>query len=80
MSKVFILETVCEAELWAGFFGIDETGSQPECNTTITEEVDEDCIDVDDEGVRPSYTVSCPKCGCSLEWPQTWTILSTANN
>ncbi len=55
--------TVCEAELWAGCFGIGETSRQPQCNTTVMEEVDADCIDADEAGFRPSYTISCPVCG-----------------
>ena len=43
------------------------------------EEVDADCVDADDVGLRPSYTIGCPACGRLLEWPQAWQILSTVN-
>jgi len=70
------LETICEQELWAGFFGINANGDQPECGQEIIIEVEEDCIDTDDDGnIRPSYVVECPKCGALLDWPQVWTLI-----
>jgi len=69
-----ILQTTCEHELWAGFFGIDERGSQPECGQVVTVEIDdEDEIDADEDGtIRPCFSVECPRCGGLLEWPQAW--------
>jgi hypothetical protein len=69
------LRTECGAELWAGFFGINTNGDQPECTEEIIEEVDEDCIERDESGIRPCYAVRCPKCGILLEWPQEWEIV-----
>jgi hypothetical protein len=73
VSLVVQLQTICEAELWSGFFGIDETGRQPECGCVITEQAEEDSIEVDQDGkMRPCYSVQCPQCGFLLEWPQAW--------
>lgn len=70
------LRTTCETELWAGFFGINENGDQPICNTEIEEEVEEDSIEQDEDGLRPCYAVRCPSCGSLLEWPQSWEIVT----
>ncbi len=69
------LQTTCEAEIWSGFFGINENGDQPECGAVIEEEVEEDCVERDEYGIRPCYSVRCPKCGILLEWPQEWEII-----
>lgn len=69
------LRTTCEAILWVGFFGINENGDQPECGCEIEEEVEDDCIDTESPGIRPSYSVRCPKCGSLLEWPHEWEII-----
>jgi len=69
------LRTTCEKEIWVGFFGMNANGDQPECLEEIEIEVDEDCIDEDHTGIRPSFTVECPKCHSLLEWPQVWEIV-----
>jgi len=70
------LRTTCEHMLWAGFFGINENGDQPECDTEIEEEIEEDCLETDEDGtIRPCYSVQCPKCGAWLEWPHAWEIV-----
>ena len=72
------LRTVCGRELWAGFFGINEHGDQPECYCEITEDVEEDSVERDEDGtVRPCYSVECPSCGGLLEWPHEWEIIET---
>ena len=68
------LETTCEQELWAGFFGINSNGDQPECGNFITEVVEEESIEFDETGIRPCYSVRCTKCGALLEWPQQWEL------
>jgi hypothetical protein len=72
------LSTVCGHTLWAGFFGIDQSGNQPECQCEIVEDVDVDCLEIDATGTRPCYSVECPSCGAVLEWPQEWEIVETA--
>ena len=69
MTRTIWLQTSCETELWAGFFGIDETGRQPECDQEILEELEEDGT------MRPCYSVQCPKCKTWLEWPHRWELL-----
>lgn len=75
MSKI-ILNTVCENLIFSGVFGINENGDWPECDTLIEEEYDEEELVVDECGTRPSFVVSCPKCGCALEWPHNWEIVT----
>lgn len=73
---MMVLRTECQNEMFAGFFGINADGMQPECGTVITEEVDGlDGFEADREGVRPAYAVTCPGCGCQLEWPHDWEIV-----
>ena len=75
---VVMLRTVCEMELWAGFFGVDTNGNQPECGHEFTIEIESDSIAVDVDGtVRPCYGVNCPKCNSLLEWPQAWEVVSS---
>lgn len=74
-GKIIRLQTICETELWAGFFGIDSNGTQSECGCVIEIEVESDCIEQDEDGIRPSFSVECPKCHRWLEWPQNWEIL-----
>lgn len=69
------IRTVCEHEIWAGFFGINENGDQPECCEEIELEVEEDCIESKDGCIRPSFSIDCPKCGATLDWPQEWEIV-----
>lgn len=69
------LRTTCERELWAGFFGINENGDQPECSTEIEIEVEEEDIERDKQGIRPYFAVECPKCHGVLEWPHAWEIV-----
>jgi hypothetical protein len=76
MSKTVWLRTTCETELWAGFFGIDETGRQPECDQEILEELEEDSLEIEEDGtMRPCYSVQCPKCKTWLEWPHAWYLV-----
>ena len=62
--------------LWAGFFGIDTDGNQPECNNEIEAEFSEGEIEYDAalEGYITS-AFTCPRCKNVLEWPQTWDIV-----
>jgi hypothetical protein len=69
------LRTVCETELWAGFFWINENGDQPECGQEIEIEIDEDCIEEDEYGIRPASAIKCPKCHTWLVWPQEWEVV-----
>jgi hypothetical protein len=66
------ISTTCEQILWAGFFGNNPNGDQPECGTYIELDVEEDYIDKEEPGIRPSYSIRCPKCNALLEWPQEW--------
>jgi hypothetical protein len=71
-----MLKTTCEGELWAGFFGINANGDQPECDAEITIEVEEDCTETDKYGnIRPSFSVECPKCHRDIDWPQEWEVV-----
>ena len=69
------LSTICGHEKWAGFFGINENGDQPECTEEIEIEVKEDCIEREDENIRLNFSVECPGCGALLEWPHEWEIV-----
>jgi hypothetical protein len=72
------LRTTCGRELWAGFFGINENGYQPECGCEITEDVEPESLERDEDGtVRPCYAVECPECKGLLEWPHEWEIIET---
>ena len=67
------LQTICTMELWAGYFGIDEDGNQPECGEVINIKVEQEDIETDEDGtIRPCYAIRCPKCKMNLEWPQAW--------
>jgi hypothetical protein len=66
------LQTTCEHEIWSGFFGINANGDQPECQTEITIDVEDDCIVREEDTIRPSFSVDCPGCGATLDWPQEW--------
>ena len=70
------LTTTCERILFAGYFGIDEIGTQPECGCVVEIEIEdkdvEECIEYDGDNIRPSFSVECPKCKTMLEWPQVW--------
>lgn len=67
------LQTTCKAEIWSGFYGIDEYGTQPECGNLITVEVEADSIETDEDGtMRPCFSVNCSKCGSELAWPHAW--------
>ena len=70
----YTIYTTCERELWSGFFGIDEFGTQPECNQVIEILIDDDEeLEIDEDGtIRPVYSVECPRCKGSLDWPQAW--------
>jgi hypothetical protein len=75
-KKQMRLTTICESILWAGFFGINEHGDQPEClHETAVEVEDEDEYTEDKDGLRPVAEYSCPSCGGSLGWPQKWVIM-----
>lgn len=77
VNRSVILTTVCERELFAGYFGLDADGTQPECLQIIEVEVSEEEIDYGDDGVpRPPFTVTCPSCGNTIEWPHEWAIKS----
>jgi len=79
MASTILLRTTCETDLWAGFFGIDETGRQSECDQELIEEVEEDSLVVDEDGtMRPCYSIECPKCGSLLEWPHAWEALNAS--
>jgi len=73
------LSTICGHEKWAGFFGINENGDQPECTEEIEIDVEEDCIIKEDGYVRPAFSVECPGCGVLLEWPQEWEIVAVTS-
>lgn len=76
MTMVIRLRTICEAELWAGFFGYNTNGDQPECGFEIIEDVEEESLEVDQQGnMRPCYAIECPKCGTTIEWPQEWEVI-----
>lgn len=64
------LRTVCGAELWSGFFGVDADGTQPECTCEIFVETDE--YEEDGDDIHLPFSVECPECGMVLEWPQVW--------
>jgi hypothetical protein len=75
------LSTTCEHTIWAGFFGINENGDQPECGEVIEIEVEEECVEVDRHGdVRPCFSVECPNCHNDLEWPQIWEVVKSHNS
>jgi hypothetical protein len=77
MARTFLLTTTCGAESWMPFFGIDETGRMPECDQVLTEEVEEDSLEIDSDGtMRPCYSIECPNCGCLLEWPHAWELIT----
>jgi len=70
------LRTICEGELWAGFFGINANGDQPECMEEIEIDVEDESIEVDSDGtIRPCYSIECPNCHRYLEWPQKWEVV-----
>ena len=70
------LRTTCGHTIWAGFFGINEHGNQPECGEEIEIEVEEECIEVDKHGdTRPCFSVECSNCHNYLEWPQIWEVV-----
>ena len=69
------LKTICERELFAGFFGINERGDQPECGTEIIIEVDEESIEREGDIIRPCFSVECPGCHACIDWPQEWEII-----
>jgi hypothetical protein len=73
------LQTVCEHILFAGFFGTDQNGSQPTCGQVIVEDVEEECLEQDENGLRPSYSINCPKCGTELCWPHVWYVVDDDN-
>jgi hypothetical protein len=76
-GDVIRMRTTCDHEIWAGFFGVDPNGTQPECGCEITIDVEPDCIEYEDgKMARPSYSVECPKCKALLEWPQEWEIVA----
>ena len=51
-------------ELFAGFFGIDANGTQPECGATVVVELDEESVELDGDGYpRPCFEVTCQSCG-----------------
>ena len=78
VHAVVTLRTECTMELWAGFFGIDVNGTQPECGHEFEIEVEVDSLETSDDGtVRPCYGVHCPKCNSLLEWPQAWELVSS---
>jgi hypothetical protein len=66
------LRTECGHEIWVGFFGKNANGDQDECMAEFEVDVDEDEIESDCSGIRPAFTVQCPKCGSDLAWPQIW--------
>ena len=71
------LRTTCGAELWAGFFGIDCNGNQPECGHEFEIEVEEESVEIDKHGdIRVCFGIECPVCKTLLEWPQVWEIVS----
>jgi len=80
LEAMMKLRTVCEREIWSGFFGIDEYGTQPECGQEIEIEVEEDCIINDKYGIRPSFSVECPKCHGTIAWPQQWEVVENDND
>jgi len=58
------LEATCRCELFAGFFGIDASGNQPECGNTIEIDVElDDLIKVDDDSFCLPYSIECESCG-----------------
>ena len=70
------LRTTCHAEIWSGFFGTNADGYQPDCEHEFEIEVDAEEVEINDDGEAViSSSVPCPKCGCLLEWPQTWEIV-----
>lgn len=71
------IQTVCQQELWAGFFGINENGDQPACNQIITVQMGKDCIDFNPDGsIKSVPAFKCPKCKSLLEWPQEWYVVN----
>ena len=73
-QRLVRLTTTCQRELWAGFFGYNANGDQPECPQEITVDVEEECVEREDGIIRPSFAVECPACGGLLEWPHEWEI------
>ncbi len=70
------LRLICECEIWSGFFGINERGDHPICNYEIIEDVEEECLEIDEMGIRPSYSIECPSCGCEHGWGDNWEIIN----
>jgi len=73
--KLVTIRTTCGCEGWAGFFGYNENGDQPECNADVVLEVEEDCLYEEDGRLYLAYDETCPVCGGNLVWPQEWEIV-----
>ena len=71
------LRTTCENNIWAGtiYYGINANGEYAACSTDIEIDVDEDSIEIRRGILGPCYSVKCPHCGTTLEWPQEWEIV-----
>ena len=69
------IATVCEHEVWSGFFGIDQYGNQPFCHNEITLQVEEECVSYAQNGTVKTFTVKCPKCGGLIEDECEWEIV-----
>ena len=67
-----IVEATCNCEIFAGFFGIDANGNQPECGNVLRIEVDEDEIEYEDDLIKLPYSVKCDSCGYSHD--SGWTL------
>jgi len=66
------VKTDCGHILWAGHFGINESGDQPECLHVIRMDVEEACYTHVEYGIELSFSSRCPKCNSTIESDHLW--------
>lgn len=85
MSEPLTIETECGSPVWRGFFTeADECGEVVTIDLEPWDEAMEayDFKSLDEPERRPErdelfticFGIQCPKCTCTLEWPQAWSV------